>query len=261
MSAVGLVDPVGPVEYIDHAGSDELDFWICRFERGEAVSWGIHRHEQHQLVWTAEGSATVAAPGRAWIVTPAHAVWIPSECPHDVHVAAGAVLVCVYVWPRRCPLVVDGPTEMAIGPIARELLLHLDHAPADGRGDLADAYLAVLFDQLMEQPAVDRPTLPMPADPRAADVAIGLLADPACRYTVEQWADVVAASPSTIRRAFLAGTSLTFSEWRARARVEAALPLLADGISIAEVAERVGYGSRSGFVAAYRRHFGYTPTL
>ncbi|HEX7096800.1 MAG TPA: AraC family transcriptional regulator [Acidimicrobiales bacterium] len=113
--------------------------------------------------------------------------------------------------------------------------------------------------ELGNGPVQPRPTLPMPCDPRAVDVALGILRDPACRFTLEEWADAVGASPSTLRRAFLTETSLTFSEWRARARLDAALPLLADGMTSEQVALQVGYASRSGFVEAYRRHFGHPP--
>jgi AraC-like DNA-binding protein len=245
------------VELVDHEGSDLYDFWSCRFDRGEVGGWGVHRHEQHQLAWVLSGTCTVAAPGGAWVSTPARAVWIPSDCPHDVHIAPGAELVCLYVWPDRCPLTWSGPTELAVNPLVRELLHEIDDLGRDCPA--ADAYVTVLFDQFAGQPRPERPTLPMPSDPRAADVARAILADPSCRQSLDEWAGAVAASPSTLRRAFLAETSLTFSDWRARARIDAALPMLANGIGTEEVAAGVGYASRSGFIDAYRRHFGHLP--
>ena len=68
-----------------------------------------------------------------------------------------------------------------------------------------------------------------------------------------------ATSASTLRRAFVTETGLTFSEWRTRARLDAALPLLAARVSVGQVACQVGYASRSGFVDAFRRQFGHPP--
>lgn len=245
------------VAVLEHADQDEHDFWLCAFEVGETGGWGAHRHEQHQLAWVSQGTCTVAAPGGAWVATPARAIWIPTDCPHDIHVAPGAALFCLYVWPQHCPLSWGRPSEVEVGPLVREVLLHIAQ-PGLG-SPVPREYATVLFDQLARQTPPNRPTLPMPADARAVDVAQAILADPGCPRTLEEWAVAVAASPSTLRRAFLAETSLTFSEWRARARLDAALPLLASGMRPERVALQVGYASRSGFVDAYRRRFGHPP--
>lgn len=239
---------------IHHPGQDATSHWVCTFPDDETGAWGIHRHAQHQVAWVSTGSCTVVAPGGPWVATPSRAVWIPRDCPHDIHVTPGARLVCFYVWPDHCPLDWSVPCEVEVGPLAREVLLHLAPTTADTVAPIA--YATVLFDQLARHAPLDRPTLPMPSDPRAADVARAILDDPSSPNTLEDWAHVVATSTSTLRRAFLSGTSLTFSEWRARARLDAALPLLARGDRTELVALQVGYASRSGFVAAYHRHFG-----
>lgn len=245
------------IAVVEHAGQDVHEFWLCTFDVGESGGWGVHRHEQHQLAWVSHGTCTVVAPGGAWVTTPARAIWIPSDCPHDIHVAPGAALFCLYVWPQHCPLLWGRPSEVDVGPLVREVLLHIGR-PGLG-SPVPREYATVLFDQLAHQSPPNQPTLPMPTDPRAVDVAQAILADPACPRTLDEWAAAVAASPSTLRRAFLTETSLTFSEWRARARLDAALPLLAGGMRTEHVALQVGYASRSGFVDAYRRHFGHSP--
>ncbi len=244
------------VELDVHDGADLHDFWLCRFSIGEVGAWGVHRHEQHQLAWVSQGTATVVAAGGPWIATSARAIWIPSNHPHDIHVGANSELICLYVWPQRCPLGWIDPTELTVGPLVRELLLELS---SDAPGvPVSSACATVLFEQLGRHDPPTRPTLPMPTDDRAADVARAILADPASPRTLEDWAKAVAASPSTLQRAFVTETSLTFGEWRARARLDAALPLLANGVSAEQAAARVGYSSRSGFVDAYRRHFGHS---
>lgn len=240
-----------------HEGADEHPFWLCGFADGERGGWGVHRHEQHQMAWVARGTATVVAPGGAWIATSARAIWVPSNCPHDIHLAAGCELVCFYVWPDHCPLDWADPTEVAVTPLVRALMTEMREQVAEHA--VPEPYAAVLFEQLARQTPPGRPTLPMPVDERAVDVALGILDDPGSTRTLDDWAKAVAASPSTLRRAFMAETSLSFTEWRARARLDAALPLLARGLSTEQVALRVGYASRSGFVDAYRRHFGHPP--
>jgi AraC-like DNA-binding protein len=52
---------------------------------------------------------------------------------------------------------------------------------------------------------------------------------------------------------------MTFGRWRRLARLQAALPLLANGQSVGAVARHVGYQTASAFVAAFRTETGLTP--
>jgi AraC-like DNA-binding protein len=123
---------------------------------------------------------------------------------------------------------------------------------------VCEASATVLFSQFARA-APTALRLPMPIDDRAADLARALLDDPANQDTLEQWARRLATSTSTLRRAFLAETGLTFTEWRTHARLDAAQRMLDDGWSVGRVARRVGYSSHSGFADAFRRHFGHAP--
>jgi AraC-like DNA-binding protein len=58
---------------------------------------------------------------------------------------------------------------------------------------------------------------------------------------------------------FVAETGLSFDRWRTATRVSAALPLLADGQPVGQVAHLVGYATASAFLAAFRRTVGTTP--
>jgi AraC-like DNA-binding protein len=55
------------------------------------------------------------------------------------------------------------------------------------------------------------------------------------------------------------GTGLPFGHWRVLLRLQAALPALAAGEPVGNVARQVGYESVSAFVAAFRRQTGVTP--
>ena len=85
-------------------------------------------------------------------------------------------------------------------------------------------------------------------------------ADPADGRTLADWGRDVGASDRTLMRAFLAGTGLTFHQWRTRARILAALPRLAAGVSVAAVAPTVGYATASAFGTAFRRVLGTSPS-
>jgi AraC-like DNA-binding protein len=90
-------------------------------------------------------------------------------------------------------------------------------------------------------------------------VAGALRDDPASRRGLDEWGRVTGASGRTLARVFRAETGMSFGRWRAQLRLAAALPLLAEGLPVTVVAHRVGYGSASAFVAAFRRAVGVPP--
>ncbi|MFT3852438.1 MAG: helix-turn-helix transcriptional regulator [Ilumatobacteraceae bacterium] len=239
-----------------HEGEDVMAMWLCRFDADDPGGWGTHAHRQHQLAWVSCGLSTAVVDGVRWTVSPTRAVWIPSGWPHDITNHPGARLHCLYMWPEHSPVGWPEPCELAVTPIARELLAGLGDSWQETTIGAASA--TVLLAELGRERR-GAPTLPMPADERAVELAEALIVDPANQDSLEQWSRRLATSASTLRRAFLAETGLTFSEWRTRVRLDAALPLLNERVSVDRVARRVGYASRSGFIDAFHRHFGHPP--
>jgi AraC-like DNA-binding protein len=98
----------------------------------------------------------------------------------------------------------------------------------------------------------------MPRDPRAAQLATAVIADPADGRDAAAWARHVGASTRTLARVFAAETGMSVARWRTQ-RLRAALIHLAAGTPVAVVARRVGYHTPSAFVAAFRETLGTTP--
>ncbi|SDP22137.1 AraC-type DNA-binding protein [Klenkia soli] len=244
------------VRTVDHHDSAERDAWTCAFDPAEPGAWGMHRHDQHQLVWTAVGSARAEAGGRSWVLPPSRALFVPGGTPHDVALRPPAALHCLYVWPRACGLPWTRPTVLAVSGLLRELLLSLGQG--GGEGPVGGPTLALVLHEVAGAVVADD-GLVLPADARAAAVAARLLADPGDDTPLADWAARLRVGESTLRRAFVTGTGLTFTEWRSCARLQTALPLLERGLPVAAVAGRVGYGSVHGFGTAFRRRYGTSP--
>lgn len=247
---------VTDVRYVDHEGSAVREAWTCAFAPDEPGGWGEHRHAQHQVVWTAAGSALVLAGGTSWVLPPSRAVFVPGGVPHDVVLRPPAALHCLYVWPDACPLPWTRPTVVEVSPLLRELLLA--HGETGGDGPVGAPTLALVLHEL-GRGAVADDGLALPADDRAAVVAARLLDVPDDETPLVDWAARLRIGESTLRRAFVVGTGVTFTEWRSRVRLQAALPLLERGLPVAAVAARVGYGSVNGFGTAFRRRYGRSP--
>jgi AraC-like DNA-binding protein len=222
---------------------------------GTTFEW--HSHGNHQLAWSPEGVLVVLTEdGGSYVLPPSRALWIPAGALHETRASGAAILRSVYLEPRRCPIEWNAPTPVAVSPLLGELIHHLDDRSLED--DERSRAEAVLFDLLLPL-RIATIDLRQPEDPRARDVADGLLADPADPRTLHEWGRAVGASSRTLARAFLADTGLSFGRWRTLVRLQASLPHLAEGLAVSAVAPLVGYRTTSSYVAAFRAHTGVTP--
>jgi AraC-like DNA-binding protein len=222
------------------------------------AGFDAHDHEVHQLCLPGVGVLVMGVQGRRWVLPRGRGLWIPAGVSHSVGTIGGTDMLSLWFDPATCPVEWGEPTVFEVD----ELLLGLVRRLVDGVGDQGrhrrtEAVLFDLLSPLGETVAID---LPLPADDRARQVAEVLVADPADARTLEAWGSKVGASDRTLLRAFQQETGLGFQEWRTRARVLAALPLLADGTPVSVVAGRVGFGSSSSLGAAFRRVLGQPPS-
>lgn len=84
--------------------------------------------------------------------------------------------------------------------------------------------------------------------------------NPAMAGGIADLAHASGASSRTIQRLFLAETGLPFSQWRQRLRLLHGVAALGQGASVTGAGLEAGYSSTSAFIAAFRRHFGTTPS-
>lgn len=148
--------------------------------------------------------------------------------------------------------------------VASALLRELVHALDLGPRPEREALLSRLV--LDEIAHADPQTLavPMPhaqrGDKRLRAVCEAVLAQPATRTTLAAWAADVGASERTIARLFQSELGTSYQQWRQQAALAHALPLLAQGASVAQVAAATGYASDSAFSAMFKAAMGQPPS-
>jgi AraC-like DNA-binding protein len=221
---------------------------------GSVFDW--HTHTDHQLAWAASGVLTVRTSAAAWVLPPSRALWIPAGLRHETLSAGTATMRALYIRPELCPIGWPDCTPVSAGPLLAELIGYLEDP---GLGPERRAHAEAVLVDLLQPVTMTAIEVRMPAEERAGRVAEALAGDPADGRTLAQWGRQVGASSRTLARAFVAGTGLPFGRWRALLRLQAALPALAAGEPVGNVARRVGYESVSAFVAAFRRETGVTP--
>lgn len=215
-----------------------------------------HSHPQHQLAWTRSGVLGVAVGDTHWVLPPTRALWLPAGVVHRTGATRDAVLCSLYLEPDLCGLNWTEPTPVGVNGLLAHLIDFLN------RGDLADEIRlraeALVLDLLHPLPIMPI-DVPRPVDERVCAVADALLADPADPRGLDAHAQTVGVSRRTLTRLFVHDTGMSFDRWRTHMRLRAALPLLAEGRSVSEVAHAVGYATPSAFLAAFRRTVGTSP--
>ncbi len=219
-----------------------------------------HHHSRDQLVYSVTGLMRVRTRAEAWIVPPDRAVYLPARVEHSIGIRGLVTMSTLYI----APGVQDGlplaPTVLEVSALLRELVLALIDEPVmydeHGRGG---ALAALIFSEITRARRLPL-VIPMPRDPRLLRVCNAMLADPADRRTLDDWADQAGASVRTLARLFDEELRIGFVAWRQRVRFHNALEDIVAGEPIGLIAKRNGYRSASAFSAAFRNVMGHHPS-
>jgi len=226
-----------------------------------------HRHPWGQLAYCATGIVQVMVAGEdeglqavTFIVPPSRAVWIPSNTRHAVTVREAAELRTLYIHANAQPCAGLSCRMIRVSPLLRELVQAMD---ADTRRaaepDRDHLLTRLVLDELAH--ADTQPLgVPLPHDKRLRALCEAVLRAPGERATLAQWAANAGASERTMARLFREELGTTYQEWRQQAVLAHALPLLARGASVSQVAAATGYASDSAFSAMFKAAVGHPPT-
>ncbi len=218
-----------------------------------------HHHPWGQLVHGRSGAMRVQAGGQAWMTPATRAVWVPPSMPHAIRMQGAVAMRTLYVAPQAGSALPQDAGVLEVGPLLRELILHILGIGMLGPDRADHVRLAgVLVDLIADAPREDL-SLPMPGDPRALAFAGAVQASPDGRKGLGDLATAAGASLRTLQRLFPRETGLTLEAWRQKARMIHAAAALSAGASVTGAALDCGYESASAFITAFRRQFGRTP--
>jgi AraC-like DNA-binding protein len=153
------------------------------------------------------------------------------------------------------------PQVLGLDALARELVLFLCAAPRASQRDARHAHALALLEALLPAATADGFSLPRPKSDRARKLADHIASRPDDARPLEiVAAEVGGASLRTFERLFADETGLSLAAWRRQSRMLASLALLAEGKSVGEVANAVGYESAAAFSTAFKQCFGAPPS-
>ncbi|CAM2154999.1 AraC family transcriptional regulator [Pararobbsia alpina] len=228
------------------------------YPNGHREIW--HSHEQAQLFYPMNGAVRALTPMGSWMLPPMRAIWLPPGVDHELHTIGAVQSYSVYLEPDAAPWLWPTCRVLLITPLLHELIMALAQQPHDyGEESLGNHIAVLLLAVLRDAQSTTQGSLPLPSDRRLRTICSRLLAKPDNDDTLEAWSETVGASARTLARLFRQETGLTFGQWRQQLRLVEAMARLAQGDSVAQVADQLGYQSSSSFIAMFRRSLGETP--
>ncbi len=219
-----------------------------------------HSHRRAQLLYAAEGVVSVDTPQGAWVALTERAIWIPAGVEHAVSMIGAVSTRSVLVQPGACPHRGGQCEVLAVSGLLRSLLIAAADLPPEydpaGRDGLVMALLAAEIDAAPMAPLA----VPLPRSPALAERCRAFLARPDAQATIDGWSDALGLGRRAFTRGFRRETGMSFSAWRQRALMLAALPRLAAGEAVTTVAIDLGYASPAAFATMFKRVVGVPPS-
>ncbi len=217
-----------------------------------------HSHSRAQLLYPFRGSVMISTPQGRWMVPPAHAMWIPAGVEHSVEMIGMVRMRSAYIRAGAGFGLPEGLQVLAVNELMRSLIVEAVQVVEGSDRERAEAIMRLI---LLEIPRLrERPfALPFPADARLARLCKDFVALPSAGVTIDNWANSAGMSRRSFTRTFQRETGLSLSMWRRQATLLAALPMLAKGRNITEVALDLGYESAPAFTTMFRKMLGVAP--
>ncbi len=226
-----------------------------------------HRHAWSQLAYCSSGviQVTAATPDEVtYIVPPSRAVWIAPGALHAIHVLEAAEFRTLYMDASVTPAGWDGCRVLVVSPLLREMIQALDAPLHQPMAHAREASLTSLVMDELTHADTQALGVPLPhpqnGDKRLRALCEAVLRAPSERATLAEWAANIGASERTVARLFRDELGLSYQQWRQQAILAHALPLLARGTPISQVAAASGYASDSAFTAMFKSAMGQPPS-
>jgi len=226
-----------------------------------------HRHPWAQLAYCASGivQVTAATPDEVtYIVPPSRAVWIAPGALHAINVLEAAEFRTLYIHADSTPTGWHGCRVIVVSPLLREMVHALEAHDDSGLSAAREALLSGLLINEITHADTQPLGVPMPhaenGDKRLRALCEAVLRAPSERATLAEWAEDIGASERTVARLFRDELGLSYQQWRQQAILAHALPLLARGTPVSQVAAASGYASDSAFSAMFKAAMGQSPS-
>lgn len=219
----------------------------------------LHSHNARQIIYAVSGVMEITTDWGMWLLPPQRALWMPDKIAHSMRTRGSPVsLRTVYI--DLDFFFSDAPNEpcaIHISDLLRELILA--STAITNSNNKRNYHILSLIPEEIVWSKEKGLHLPTGKDKRLTIICETILKHPHDNRTLDEWAIQTGTTTRTLSRLFNSELGVTFQIWRQQARVMSALPRLASGESVTNVALETGYETPGAFSAMFKRHLGVSP--
>ncbi len=228
------------------------------YPAGTTIDW--HAHDVGQLIYAVTGTVSVRAIGRAALLPPTMALWVPAAARHSLEFRGAARMRTLYVRTDVSARLAGECHVLNVTPLLRELVLAIAEEGFETSTPEWNDHVTNLTLTTLQMASRTPLSLPVPADSRLRVMVNRALHDAAEIDSVAQWVESASASRKTVERLFKAETGMAPSVWLRQAKLMHAVALLGDGVPVNAVAHQIGYATPSAFTYRFRSALGMLPS-
>lgn len=221
----------------------------------------MHRHDFNQLIYASEGCLRVTSENQVWVIPPYRAVWAPAQIEHQVLAISEAKMTTLFTHIKRgIVLPLNRCIAVSITPLLKALLEEASLFRDQYKQNSPQSrLLRVILDQLnlSQQQALVLPTL---KNLKLKKFAAYLQQHPSDMRSLDDWGKELGASSRTLARLFQKDVGMSFLRWRTQFKLLKAIEWLAQGQSIQQISEQLGYANPGAFIHRFHSELGMTPT-
>jgi AraC-like DNA-binding protein len=218
-----------------------------------------HQHRRGQLISGATGVIVLTTSAGTWVMPPQRGMWIPPSTEHHVRMVGVVNMQSLYVEADAVPSMPSRCQVVAISSFMRSLITEALSLPLEYEFEGRAGALMQLIHYEMQQLPVLPLSLRYPAHGPLSARCRQFVERPGIHETIDDWAAALGMSRRAFTRLFRRETGMSFVEWRQQACLLCAMPRLAAGEPVTNVAMDLGYENPAAFTIMFRRAFGSAP--
>lgn len=213
-----------------------------------------HEHDVPHLIHIVTGFADIAADGERMRLHARENLWLAPRVPHSARLSAGGVALGPMLPPTTRPP--ERYRRLGVVPAVTELMTTI-LAAGPATTEQITPFRGAL-DGLLRSLSTQYFPLALPSHPVARAIAHETTTS---SRTLDELAARRHISVRHVQRLFHVETGLTFTRWRARARLNIAITRLRGGDTLTVAAHLAGYATRGGLLKALHRETGIPVAL
>lgn len=221
---------------------------------------GYHIHNSHlQILYAPSGCMTLIAEDRQVILPPRKLLLIPAGVKHRVTFRNVVAYRSIYIRSEEIKSLSTDLTVLSVNSLLQQLIERIAWWDWTTSYSVEQEHILTVFWDELTIAKKGNYELKIPTDYRLIDKVKSFVFEKEMPPFLKDLSKEVGASEKTISRIFQKETGMSYQDWRLQWNLVRAIELLAEKLTISEIAIELRFSSDSAFIEFFKKHTGVTP--